>query len=97
MTYIEALQDAIRKTHGCESRHIESVPVKETFRGQTVWEGTVEVFKLVGHKKAKQCYAWGHRSGRDDKESHYIIVLKIPPIDSPIAAVRASIASDLKG
>jgi hypothetical protein len=92
MTYIEAIQDAIRKTHGCEARHTESVPVHEIFRGQTVWEGAVEVFDLIGHPTAQQCYAWGHRMGERDEKSRYIVVLKVPPIDSPIAAVRASIA-----
>jgi hypothetical protein len=94
MTYIEALQDAIRKTQGCESRHVKSVPVKETFRGKTVWEGAVEVFELVGHPKAKQCYAWGHHAGKNDQGSRYVTVLKIPPINSPVAAIRALIASE---
>jgi hypothetical protein len=96
MTYIEAIQDVIRRLHGCESRHVESVPVHEEFRGQTVWDGTVEVFDLIGHPKAKQCYAWGHWSGKGDKRSRYIIVLKVPPVDSPVAAVRASIVRDSK-
>jgi hypothetical protein len=36
-------------------------PVHETFQGQTVWAGEVEVFDLVGHPKAKRCYAWAHK------------------------------------
>ena len=44
---ITELKDAIRETHGCESLHVESVPVKEVFEGETAWEGTVEVFDLV--------------------------------------------------
>lgn len=91
MNYIESIQDAIRRLHGCESRHIESVPVHEEFQGQTVWEGTVEVFDLIDHPKVKQCYAWGHHTGKGDKHSRYVVVLKVPPVDSPIAAVRASI------
>jgi len=94
MTYIEELQDIIRKTHGCESRYVESVPVKETFRGQTVWEGIVEVFDLVEHPEASRCYAWGHHA---DKQSRYVAVLKLPPVDSPLAAVRASVVSDSTG
>ncbi len=94
MTYIEAIQDAIRRLHGCESRHVESVAVREEFQGQTVWSGTVEVFDLIDHPKAKQCYAWGHRTGADDKGSRYVTVLKIPPIDSPVGAVRASIVQE---
>jgi len=46
---ITELKDAIRATHGCESLHVESVPVKEVFEDQTIWEGTVEVFDLTGH------------------------------------------------
>lgn len=97
MTYIEAIQDAIHRLHGCESRHIESVPVHEEFQGQTVWDGQVEVFELIGHPKAALCYAWGQHTGKGDKESRYVIVLKVPPVDTPIAAVMASIASDFKG
>jgi hypothetical protein len=48
----------------------------------------------VGHPKATACYAWGHHAGKDNKQSRYVVVLKIPPVDSPAAAVRASIASD---
>ena len=96
MTYIEAIQDAIRKIHGCEARHIKSVPVNEQFKGQTVWQGVVEVFELINHPKAKICYAWGHHTDTKDIKSRYVTVLGIPPIDSPIAAVRASIVSDSK-
>ena len=46
MTYIEELQDVISRLHGSQSIHIESVPIKETFQGKTVWEGIVEVFDL---------------------------------------------------
>lgn len=97
MTYIESIQDAIHRLHGCESRHIESVPIREEFQGQAVWSGTVEVFDLIGHPTAKQCYAWGHHAGKDGKESQYVVVLKIPPVDSPVAAVRASIAFEFRG
>ncbi len=52
--------------HGCESLHIESVPVKEVFEGETAWEGTVEVFELVGHPKANRAYVWTYRQGDQD-------------------------------
>ena len=54
MTYIEELRDVIRRLHGVESSHVESVPVKETFQGKTVWEGIVEVFELKDHPKAEK-------------------------------------------
>ena len=40
VTYIEELRDVIRQLHGVESRHVESVPIKEIFQGKTVWEGS---------------------------------------------------------
>lgn len=58
MNYIESLQDAVQKAHGCEAEHVGSVPVREVFRGQTIWDGTVEVFELTGHPKTKVCYEW---------------------------------------
>ena len=76
--------------HGCESLHVESVPVKEVFEGQTAWEGTVEVFDLVGYEKARRAYAWSYRDGDHNKT---VAVLAIPPVDSPQSAVKVAIAS----
>jgi len=87
---ITELKDAIRATHGRESLHVESIPVKEVSEGQTAWEGTVEVFDLVGHPEAKRAYAWTHRDGDENKT---VVVLQIPPVDSPQSAVKVVIAS----
>jgi hypothetical protein len=38
---IEALAKAILDLHGCKATWIKSVPVKEVFEGETVWEGIV--------------------------------------------------------
>ena len=96
MTYIESLQDAIRRLHGCESEYIESVPVTETFQGKTVWQGTVEVFVLRNHPKAKRCYAWSSAAGKGDSETRFVAVLELPPVDSPQTAVQVAVASELK-
>src|SRR5437867_8947190 len=87
---ITKLKDAIRAMHGCESLHVESVPVKEAFEGQTAWEGNVEVFDLISHPKAKRAYAWSYRDGDQNKT---IAVLGILPVDSPQSAVKVAIAS----
>jgi hypothetical protein len=86
---ITKLKDAIRATHGCESLHVESVPVKEIFEGQTAWQGTVEVFDLIGHPKAKRAYAWSYHDG---DQTRSIAVLEVPPVDSPQSAVKVAIA-----
>ena len=88
--YINDLQAVIGRVHGCGSTHAESVPVHEVFRGQTVWRGVIEVFDLTGHPKAKRCYAWGFKDGN---KTQYIAVLELPPVESPITALRAAIAS----
>lgn len=94
MNYIRALQEAIKNTHGCDSRHLESIPITETYQKKVIWDGVVEVFELVDHAKASICYAWGHHLERTKKKSRYVTVLHPPPIDSPLKAVRAAIISE---
>lgn len=94
VSYIEELRDAIRRTHGVDSKHIESVPVKETFRGQTVWEGIVEILELRGHPKATHAYSWAHET--DENLKRHVAALKIPPVVLPVTAVRAAIAQEFR-
>jgi hypothetical protein len=94
VSYIEELRDVIRRLHGADATHVESVPVKETFKGQTVWEGIVEVFDLKGHPTAQRAYAWAH-DGKRPKESS-VAVLHIAPITSATAAVRAALIQEFR-
>jgi hypothetical protein len=96
MTYIEELQDVIRKLHGADSTHRGSVPVTETFNGQTVWDGIVEVFDLKGHPKANTAYARSQDADNPDKPTYHFTVLHIPPAVSPETAVRAVIAQEFR-
>ena len=64
------------------------------FQGQTVWQEQVEVFDLANHSKAKRCYAWSHREGRNDQGERFVAVLEISPVESAASAVRTSIVSD---
>ena len=89
---MEALEKAIRDLHGCDSTWIEATPVRETFHGQTVWEGTVQVFELIGHPTAKRCYAWSHAT--EGEKRRFVAVLHQGPVDSPVAAVRAAIVQE---
>ena|SRR5450432_2578863 len=96
MNHIEELQDVIRKLHESESTHVETVPVKETFQGQTVWEGEVEVFDLHGHPTASRIYAWSHDTDDPDHPKRHVTVLHLPPATTPRRAVQVSIASDYR-
>lgn len=94
MSYIEELKDAIRRLPGVEATHVESVTVKETFEGKTVWEGVVEVFELHGHPKATRAYAWSHDT--DDAKKRHVAVLHRGPVTSKLSAVRAAIVQEFR-
>jgi hypothetical protein len=94
--YIARVQVALTQLHNCGAVWRETVPVHEIFRGQTVWQGEVEVFDLVGHPKAKRGYAWSHRDGKNDEGERFVCVLEIPPVESALTAVRVSIIADGK-
>jgi hypothetical protein len=96
MNYIEELRTVIRKLHGVESKHIESVPVKETFQGRTVWDGVVEVFELIGHPKASRVYAWAHDTDNPKQPRRHVTVLHVHPVTSAVLAVRASIVQEFR-
>ena len=96
MSYIEELRDVIRRLHGAEATHVESVPVKETFKGETFWEGIVEVFELTGHATAHRVYAWAHETDDPQKPVRHVTVLHLHPIKSAQDAVRAAILQEAR-
>ena len=91
MDYLGELRAKIRLLHGCEATHRQTVPVKEVFRGNMVWNGEVEVFGVTGHTKTKHCYAWGSANERHPDRLDVVAVLEIPPVISPETAVKAAI------
>jgi hypothetical protein len=95
LTYIEELRDVIRRLHGVDSSHVESVPIKESFHGKTVWEGVVEVFDLKSHPKAGRAYAWAYETANPKKPRH-VVVLHLGPVTSPLLAVRAAIVEEFR-
>src|SRR5271168_3098368 len=95
--YIARVQVTVSQLHNCGAVWRETVPVHETFQGQTVWQGEVEVFDLNGHPKAKRAYGWSHRDGPDDQGERFVTVLELPPVDSPQSAVKVAIVAEVKG
>jgi len=96
LEYTARLKEAILRLHGCESEYAGREDVMETFQGELVWSGYVEIFNLIGHPKAKRCYAWSHFTGEEGNEKRYVAVLELPPVDSPQTAVRAAIMAEIK-
>jgi hypothetical protein len=93
---IQELQKVIRQLHHSFATHVETVPVKETFQGETVWEGQVGVFDLHDHPKADRVYAWSHETDDPENPRRHVTVLHLPPATSPLKAVQASIVSDYR-
>jgi hypothetical protein len=96
MTHIQELRDVIHYLHGAKAKHLESVPVTETFQGRTVWDGVVEVFRLKGHPRAECVYAWSHQTDDPENPKRHVTVLHIPPVISPKTAVQAAIAQEFR-
>jgi hypothetical protein len=92
---VDDLRRAVERLHACAASYREAVQVREDFKGQSVWEGVVHVFDLEGHLTAKAAYAWSSPVEDSDRRKFYAVLL-LPPVDSPEAAVRASIVADLK-
>ena len=87
------LKEAFETQHGGTATLAKAVPVHETFEGSTVWEGVVRVFDLEGHPKATRAYAWSSPIEGSTKR-RFFAVLHIPPIVSPLDAVRAAIIAE---
>ena len=90
-----ALKKAIERLHGCRATFQDVVPVVEQFEGRPVWEGEVHIFTLQDHPTASLCYAWASPIEGSEKQKFYA-VLHVPPVASPLDAIRASIVQDAR-
>ena len=95
--YIARVQVGISQLDNCGATWRGTVPVNEVFRGQTVWQGEVEVSELHGHPKAKRAYVRSHLDGPKDERERFVAVLETPPVDSAQSAVQIQIVKDVKG
>lgn len=89
------LKTVIEQMHGGTAHYLKQVSITEKFEGQTVWKGVIYVFSLIDHEQTDTCYAWSAAVEGSNKRRFYA-VLKIPPVESPEAAVRAAIVADYK-
>jgi hypothetical protein len=85
---IPALIEAIRRMHGVEATHIETIQVDECHRS-----GDVGVFALTGHPQATRAYAWSEATTGAGRR--FFVALHEGLIDSPVAALRASVVADV--
>jgi hypothetical protein len=93
---LDGLKQAIEAQHGGTATFAQSVPLRETFEGQTVWDGVVHVFNLEGHPKATRDYAWSSPIEGSTKR-RFFAVLHMGATKSPQDAVRAAILAEARG
>jgi hypothetical protein len=86
---VEAFRGAIQHLHGCDSAFVEVVTVGVS-EGESIWDGEVAVFDLIGHPTAPRAYAWLTREA-DSDPCEIVAALHSGPVDSPHAAARASV------
>lgn len=89
---LKHIQRAVERAVEGPVKHRETVAVVETFRGQTVWQGAVEVFDVDAPPPAV-AYGWLVDA---DPEPQYIAVLGKPPVDSALTAVRMWLVSQAR-
>ena len=94
--YLARLQKAILQLNRCESKYVETATVSQafvSFHKDTAWQGEVAVFEVYGHPTARRAYAWSYTTAHE--KTRYVIVLEIPPVNSPETAVQAAIAAQI--
>jgi hypothetical protein len=83
----EELRLMVERRHSCRAELREVVQIEHQFEGDRVWHGEVYVLNLIGHPHASVAFAWEESlAGSPTPVMH--AVLGIPPIDSPMDAVR---------
>ena len=85
---VRDVQNSIRQSLHCESRHLSSTFVEERGPDGTMWCGDVETFELVGHPQAQRCFAWSYT---EEGRSRHVIVLEEPPVVGPASAVLSTL------
>lgn len=89
------LKKAVESQHGGAATFVQSVPVHESRRDRTVWNGAVTVFDLKDSPSgATRAYAWSF--GLPDGSRQFFAILHAGPIASPRDAVRAAIVAEAR-
>ena len=92
-----ALMDAKMRDLPCVRLETDEIwGFVETFQGQKVWDGIVEVFRLKDHPKTDRVYAWLHHTDDPAHPKRHVTVLHIPPVTSPQTAVQAAIVQEAR-
>jgi len=92
----DQLKHAVESQHGGTATHLQSVPVHEAFRGETGWNGAMQVFDLKDIPGgATQAYAWLSPI-KGSTNRRFFAVLHVPRITKPRDAVGAATAAEAR-
>ena len=92
---VEELQTAVEKLHDCVAEFVSAENVEEVYQGKVVWSGDVATFALTDHPSTTTAYVWKELNAETGKD-RFFAVLQSGPVDSPNAAIRASIMKDFQ-
>ncbi len=89
--YKRELLNAIENRAKCGAIYVQTQPVRIVEDGVVRWKGKVEVYQLKEHPQAKMAFGWGFQNAQ--KKVEYVTVMGVPPLDTPVAAVKGFLAS----
>jgi hypothetical protein len=89
--YLIELTKVVRKRHGQEAEHMQTVLVNQITEENVIWNVVVAVFGLRWNPRGKRCYAWG--LPKADGGWDITTVLETRPILSAHSAVKSVIAA----
>lgn len=95
MNYLDELKKVI--LHGSDAVYVETVPVKEVFQGETVWDGEVEVFDLSDNPSASRVFAWAYDFDDTDKPTQHLTVLRYRPLLHRKTRSRRQLSRNTRG
>src|SRR5476649_2426836 len=94
-TDVERLRSAVEWRWSCAASLVQTVPVEAPLDGDRIWSVVVHVFDLTGCSKANRVYAWSSPIW-NSTETRVFALHHVGPLNSPISAVRAAVADELR-
>lgn len=92
---MEKLKILLERKYDCKATLSEQRIAKtKKYLGGTVITCEVFTFKLEGHPMARKAFVWQTISSLGEKKPMYSVMLAVPPVNSPEAALEADITTD---
>lgn len=96
---LAALKEAVERRCAVVATLVQTVPVSAQIQGSRTWDVIVHVFEVPGCAVTGKAYAWAapvEGPVARGEESQVFTALDIGPIKSPIDAVCATLADQMR-